>query len=92
MAGFTIRDAQGRVTFELTDRMVVLMGSVVITADNTSGYLDIPETVRGHPFYYCSFSEDGGEGIGPGRSIELKERRLEWLRMPLGSLLVWGIY
>lgn len=92
MAGFYTRDNQGRVTFQLTDRIVRLLGQVEINAGNQSGFLDIPTGMSGDPFYYCSFSRELFGIDSNGQKSDLQGRRVTWANMPIGSVIVFGVY
>ncbi len=92
MAGFYTRDNQGRITFQLTDRIVRLLGSVEINSGNTSGFVDIPAGMLGQPFYYCSFSRELFGKDYADQSTSLSGRRVSWSKMPVGSVIVFGVY
>ncbi len=93
MAGFFTRDNQGRVTFQLTDRIVRLLGAVQIDGGNTTGAVDIPAGMSGAPFYFCCFSEQvSGGPSNNGKRAELSGRRVSWSGMPVGTVIRYGVY
>jgi hypothetical protein len=93
MPGFVTRDNQGRVTFQLSDRIVRLLGAVQIDGSNISGAVDIPTGVSGVPFYFCSFSQQMGGGENDnGKRAELSGRRVTWSGMPIGTIIRYGVY
>lgn len=92
MPGFVTRDAQGRVTFQLSDRLVRLLGSVQIHAGNTAGSVVIPDGMKGAPFFYCSYSQPINGNYYADQNIQLSGRTVSWYKMPEGSIIVFGVY
>lgn len=92
MAGFYTRDNQGRVTFQLTDRIVRLLGAVEITAGNVDGFVDIPSNAGGQPFYFCSFSQAVSGSINNGKKAWRDGWRVSWAGMPAGTVIRYGVY
>ncbi|MBF8781018.1 hypothetical protein IV505_14975 [Pseudomonas fulva] len=92
MAGFYTRDNQGRVTFQLTDRIVRLLGAVEITAGNVDGFVDIPSNTGGQPFYFCSFSQAVSGMANNGKRAQRDGWRVNWSGMPIGTIIRYGVY
>ena len=92
MPGFYTRDVQGRVTFQLTDSIVRLVGAVEISGGNVDGFVDIPASISGNPFYFCSFSQSVSGAVNNGKRAELNGRRISWSGMPVGTIIRYGVY
>lgn len=91
MAGFYTRDDQGRVTFQLTDRIVRFLGAVEITAANTSGVIDIPAGISGAPFCFPCYNGDQAYGEN-NSALDVSGRRISWQRIAPGTVIKYGVY
>lgn len=91
MPGFVTRDSQGRVTFQLNDRLVRLLRSVTIGAGNRSGSLYIPDGMSGTPFYFCTMGSDP-MSAPTGNEVRLQGRTVTWKDVPVGTTIRFGVY
>lgn len=94
MPGFYNRDAQGRVIFQLTDKIVRLQGMITISASNKSGSLALTQ-MSGTPFFFLGFSGDtAGQSNQEyaNMDIYLDGWTLRWASIAPGTTILYGVY
>ncbi|ONN70643.1 hypothetical protein [Pseudomonas oryzihabitans] len=91
MPGFVNRDAQGREIFRFDQSIVRLLGSLTINAGTTTGYLDIPDSATGSPFYFYQ-PPNNPQNSSNGYRVILEGRRISWNNIEAGTVIRFGVF